>query len=158
MAGQTAPDSLSGPLQLIGARLCWVGVSICESVHLVYLVQRFRLDMREWERKSGCTCGGCFRGLNRNEQTSQMFICCLKQIFVFWFAGKKVFYPVLFSQYNPGIIYGHHDVVPPLEQQLVSNDPTGASMWLCFMSFITRGTWPWVKVSGKLCIDSHSNF
>ncbi|XP_006859971.1 PREDICTED: chondroitin sulfate N-acetylgalactosaminyltransferase 1 [Chrysochloris asiatica] len=39
--------------------------------------------------------------------------------------GKKVFYPVLFSQYNPGIIYGHHDSVPPLEQQLVIKKETG---------------------------------
>lgn len=49
----------------------------------------------------------------------------LKQMFAFWFAGKKVFYPVLFSQYNPGIIYGHHDAVPPLEQQLVIKKETG---------------------------------
>uniref|UniRef100_A0A8C7ALD4 Hexosyltransferase n=2 Tax=Neovison vison TaxID=452646 RepID=A0A8C7ALD4_NEOVI len=39
--------------------------------------------------------------------------------------GKKVFYPVLFSQYNPGIIYGHPDAVPPLEQQLVIKKETG---------------------------------
>uniref|UniRef100_A0A8C0VT61 Hexosyltransferase n=1 Tax=Castor canadensis TaxID=51338 RepID=A0A8C0VT61_CASCN len=39
--------------------------------------------------------------------------------------GKKVFYPVLFSQYNPGIIYGHQDAVPPLEQQLVIKKETG---------------------------------
>ncbi|KAM9621811.1 chondroitin sulfate N-acetylgalactosaminyltransferase 1 isoform 2-T7 [Trichechus inunguis] len=39
--------------------------------------------------------------------------------------GKKVFYPVLFSQYNPGIIYGHHDSIPPLEQQLVIRKETG---------------------------------
>ncbi|KAL2761835.1 chondroitin sulfate N-acetylgalactosaminyltransferase 1 [Daubentonia madagascariensis] len=39
--------------------------------------------------------------------------------------GKKVFYPVLFSQYNPGIIYGHHEAVPPLEQQLVIKKETG---------------------------------
>ncbi|XP_058381320.1 chondroitin sulfate N-acetylgalactosaminyltransferase 1 [Diceros bicornis minor] len=39
--------------------------------------------------------------------------------------GKKVFYPVLFSQYNPAIIYGHHDAVPHLEQQLVIKKETG---------------------------------
>uniref|UniRef100_A0A3Q1NF73 Hexosyltransferase n=1 Tax=Bos taurus TaxID=9913 RepID=A0A3Q1NF73_BOVIN len=39
--------------------------------------------------------------------------------------GKKVFYPVLFSQYNPGIIYGHHDAIPALERQLVIKKETG---------------------------------
>ncbi|XP_042333574.1 chondroitin sulfate N-acetylgalactosaminyltransferase 1 [Sceloporus undulatus] len=39
--------------------------------------------------------------------------------------GKKVFYPVLFSQYNPGLIYGHHNSIPPLEQQLVIRKETG---------------------------------
>ncbi|NXI35626.1 CGAT1 acetylgalactosaminyltransferase, partial [Galbula dea] len=39
--------------------------------------------------------------------------------------GKKVFYPVLFSQYNPSIIYGHHESIPPLEQQLVIKKETG---------------------------------
>lgn len=58
-----------------------------------------------------------------------------KLLFAFWFAGKKVFYPVLFSQYNPGIIYGHQDAVPPLEQQLVSNYSADARGW-CSMSLI----------------------
>ncbi|XP_030050364.1 chondroitin sulfate N-acetylgalactosaminyltransferase 1 isoform X1 [Microcaecilia unicolor] len=39
--------------------------------------------------------------------------------------GKRVFYPVLFSQYNPSIIYGHHDAVPSVEQQLVIKKDTG---------------------------------
>ncbi|MGH0172474.1 UNVERIFIED_CONTAM: hypothetical protein FKN15_005181 [Acipenser sinensis] len=39
--------------------------------------------------------------------------------------GKRVFYPVLFSQYNPGLIYGHHDAIPPIEQQLVIKKDTG---------------------------------
>ncbi|XP_077332324.1 chondroitin sulfate N-acetylgalactosaminyltransferase 1 [Lithobates pipiens] len=39
--------------------------------------------------------------------------------------GKRVFYPVLFSQYNPAIIYGHHDAIPPIDQQLVIKKDTG---------------------------------
>ncbi|MBN3325255.1 CGAT1 acetylgalactosaminyltransferase, partial [Atractosteus spatula] len=39
--------------------------------------------------------------------------------------GKKVFYPILFSQYNPGLIYGHHDGIPPIDQQLVIKKDTG---------------------------------
>ncbi|XP_077592779.1 chondroitin sulfate N-acetylgalactosaminyltransferase 1 [Stigmatopora nigra] len=40
-------------------------------------------------------------------------------------SGKKVFYPVLFSQYNPKLIYGGHEHIPPLDQQLVINKKTG---------------------------------
>ncbi|KAL7847998.1 hypothetical protein AOLI_G00227160 [Acnodon oligacanthus] len=39
--------------------------------------------------------------------------------------GKKVFYPVLFSQYNPAVIYGSSEHVPPVEQQLVIKKDTG---------------------------------
>lgn len=67
-----------------------------------------------------------------------------------------MFYPVLFSQYNPGIIYGHHDAIPALEQQLVSA-PLGAWVGvLCFTSAVPRGTWPRVQVSGNLGVTSLS--
>nr|XP_046231247.1 chondroitin sulfate N-acetylgalactosaminyltransferase 1 [Scatophagus argus]XP_046231249.1 chondroitin sulfate N-acetylgalactosaminyltransferase 1 [Scatophagus argus] len=39
--------------------------------------------------------------------------------------GKKVFYPVLFSQYNPTLIYGSPEHIPPVEQQLVIKKDTG---------------------------------
>ncbi|XP_053319378.1 chondroitin sulfate N-acetylgalactosaminyltransferase 1 [Spea bombifrons] len=39
--------------------------------------------------------------------------------------GKRVFYPVLFSQYNPAIIYGHHNAIPSIDQQLVIKKDTG---------------------------------
>ncbi|XP_051973887.1 chondroitin sulfate N-acetylgalactosaminyltransferase 1-like [Xyrauchen texanus] len=39
--------------------------------------------------------------------------------------GKKVFYPVLFSQYNPAVIYGSHNHIPPVEQQLIIKKDTG---------------------------------
>ncbi|KAK2819296.1 hypothetical protein Q5P01_024857 [Channa striata] len=40
-------------------------------------------------------------------------------------SGKKVFYPVLFSQYNPTLIYGSLEHIPPVEQQLVIKKDTG---------------------------------
>ncbi|KAM4634185.1 chondroitin sulfate N-acetylgalactosaminyltransferase 1 [Polymixia lowei] len=39
--------------------------------------------------------------------------------------GKKVFYPVLFSQYNPTLIYGSPDHIPSVEQQLAIKKDTG---------------------------------
>ncbi|XP_043106675.1 chondroitin sulfate N-acetylgalactosaminyltransferase 1 isoform X1 [Puntigrus tetrazona] len=41
------------------------------------------------------------------------------------FSGKKVFYPVLFSQYNPAVVYGSQDHVPPVDQQLIIKKDTG---------------------------------
>ncbi|XP_072289911.1 chondroitin sulfate N-acetylgalactosaminyltransferase 1-like [Eucyclogobius newberryi] len=39
--------------------------------------------------------------------------------------GKKVYYPVLFSQYNPAIIYSNQTQSPPLQQQLVIEKESG---------------------------------
>ncbi|XP_036684609.1 chondroitin sulfate N-acetylgalactosaminyltransferase 2 isoform X2 [Balaenoptera musculus] len=39
--------------------------------------------------------------------------------------GKKVFYPVVFSLYNPAIVYANLDVPPPVEQQLVHKKDSG---------------------------------
>ncbi|CAD7686280.1 unnamed protein product [Nyctereutes procyonoides] len=39
--------------------------------------------------------------------------------------GKKVFYPVVFSLYNPAIVYASQDIPPPVEQQLVHKKDSG---------------------------------
>ncbi|CAN9513070.1 unnamed protein product [Ophioblennius macclurei] len=39
--------------------------------------------------------------------------------------GKKVYYPVLFSQFNPAIIYSNQTLLPPLQQQLVITKESG---------------------------------
>ncbi|KAL6113987.1 csgalnact1 [Pungitius sinensis] len=39
--------------------------------------------------------------------------------------GKKVYYPVLFSQYNPSIIYSNQTLPPSIQQQLVMRKETG---------------------------------
>ncbi|GAB5578592.1 chondroitin sulfate N-acetylgalactosaminyltransferase 2 isoform X2 [Prionailurus iriomotensis] len=41
------------------------------------------------------------------------------------FNRKKVFYPVVFSLYNPAIVYASQDVPPPVEQQLVHKKDSG---------------------------------
>ncbi|KAL7828458.1 hypothetical protein SRHO_G00320920 [Serrasalmus rhombeus] len=38
--------------------------------------------------------------------------------------GKRVFYPILFNQYNPEVIYGEHNI-PPVDKQLVISKSTG---------------------------------
>lgn len=45
-------------------------------------------------------------------------------VLFFCISGKKVFYPVLFSQYNPSVIYGSPDRIPAVEQQLVTHTHT----------------------------------
>ncbi|KAF7661117.1 hypothetical protein LDENG_00268520, partial [Lucifuga dentata] len=39
--------------------------------------------------------------------------------------GKKVFFPVLFSQYNPTLIYGSREHIPSMAKQLVITKETG---------------------------------
>ncbi|XP_015232586.1 PREDICTED: chondroitin sulfate N-acetylgalactosaminyltransferase 1-like [Cyprinodon variegatus] len=40
-------------------------------------------------------------------------------------AGKKVYYPVLFSQYNPSVIYSNLTLLPSIKQQLVIKKENG---------------------------------
>lgn len=39
--------------------------------------------------------------------------------------NKKVFYPVVFSLYNPAIVYGNLELAPPIENQLIHKKDTG---------------------------------
>ncbi|KPP60581.1 chondroitin sulfate N-acetylgalactosaminyltransferase 2-like [Scleropages formosus] len=39
--------------------------------------------------------------------------------------NKRVFYPVLFSLYNPAIVYGNMELTPPIEHQLIHKKDTG---------------------------------
>ncbi len=44
--------------------------------------------------------------------------------------GKKVYYPVLFSQYNPSVIYSNHTLLPSVQQQLVGENNTQAATFI----------------------------
>ncbi|KAL2083638.1 hypothetical protein ACEWY4_021411 [Coilia grayii] len=39
--------------------------------------------------------------------------------------NKRVFYPVVFSLYNPAIVYGNLELAPPIEHQLIHKKDTG---------------------------------
>ncbi|MGH0121009.1 UNVERIFIED_CONTAM: hypothetical protein FKN15_068705 [Acipenser sinensis] len=39
--------------------------------------------------------------------------------------NKRVFYPVVFSLYNPAIVYGNLEIAPPMEQQLAHKKDAG---------------------------------
>ncbi|XP_066548819.1 chondroitin sulfate N-acetylgalactosaminyltransferase 2 [Amia ocellicauda] len=41
------------------------------------------------------------------------------------YPNKRVFYPVVFSLYNPAIVYGNLELSPPVEQQLVHKKDAG---------------------------------
>uniref|UniRef100_H2LF64 Hexosyltransferase n=1 Tax=Oryzias latipes TaxID=8090 RepID=H2LF64_ORYLA len=70
----------------------------------------------------------------RRRQNVLLFFCDVDIVFTADFLtscrinaepGKKVFYPVLFSQYNPAVIYRNSTHSPPLQQQLVISQETG---------------------------------
>nr|XP_061804345.1 chondroitin sulfate N-acetylgalactosaminyltransferase 1-like [Nerophis lumbriciformis] len=75
----------------------------------------------------------------RQSQDILMFFCDVDVIFTSDFltscrvnaeSGKKVYYPILFSQYNPSVIYRNYTHVPSIQQQLIIGKDTG--FWRVF--------------------------
>lgn len=59
--------------------------------------------------------------------------------------GKKVYYPVLFSQYNPAIIYRNHTTIPSIQQQLVGIQINSMSSWDAWIHFDLAKGWTLCK-------------
>jgi chondroitin sulfate N-acetylgalactosaminyltransferase 1/2 len=60
--------------------------------------------------------------------TREMFFCdveFLNSCLLNAEPSKKVFYPVVFSLYNPAIVYANQNIPPPVEQQLVHKKDSG---------------------------------
>lgn len=55
----------------------------------------------------------------------QIILYILIYIEPLYLVDKRVFYPVVFSLYNPAIVYGNLELAPPIELQLVRTESSG---------------------------------
>lgn len=83
--------------------------------------------------------------------------------------GKRVYYPVLFSQYNPSIIYHNHTLLPSVQQQMVGirdlyKQLLDVRMWetdlrlLCLPQVIKKETGFWRDFGFGMTCQYRSDF